>query len=98
LRRGHGPSAHRHRLLQTFDPGGDDLRHAARAGTAPVEAADELPVHEDAISLGDPVERVRSDRGVPRRDREGEEALARLRNGEPELGQLRYSIGVMWIT
>jgi hypothetical protein len=28
----------------------------------------------------------------------GEAALARLRNGEPEIGQLRYSIGVMWIT
>ena len=29
-----------------------------------------------------------ADRGVPCRDREGEEALARLRNGEPELGHL----------
>jgi hypothetical protein len=52
-----------------------------------VEASDELPVHEDAIALGDAVPRVRSDRGVPRRDREKEEALARLRNGEPQLGQ-----------
>jgi hypothetical protein len=42
-------------------------------------------VHEDAIALGDPVQRARTDRGVPRRDREREEALARLRNGEPEL-------------
>jgi hypothetical protein len=46
-------------------------------------------VHEDAIALGNPVQRVRSDRSVPRRDREGEEALARLRNGEPELHDLR---------
>ena len=29
-----------------------------------------------------------ADRGVPRRDREGEEAPARLRNGDPELGDL----------
>jgi hypothetical protein len=29
-----------------------------------------------------------ADRGMPCRDREGEEALARLRNGEPELGHL----------
>jgi hypothetical protein len=34
------------------------------------------------------MERRCADRGVPRRDREGEEALARLGNGEPQLGHL----------
>jgi hypothetical protein len=42
---------------------------------APVEAADELPMHEDAIALGDPVQRVRSDRGVARGDREARRRL-----------------------
>jgi hypothetical protein len=45
-------------------------------------------VHEHSITFGDLVERSGSDRGVPSRDREGEEASARLRNGEPELGDL----------
>jgi hypothetical protein len=50
------------------------------------------------VALGDPVDRPRPDRGVPRRDREGEETLARLRNGEAELGDPRYTRGDMRIT
>ena len=52
-------------------------------------------MHEDAITFGYPVQRVRTDRCVPRGDREGEEALARLRNGEPKLRDLRYSIALL---
>jgi hypothetical protein len=47
-------------------------------------------VHEHGIALDDAVESARSDRGVPRRDREGEVASADLRNGDPELGDLMY--------
>jgi hypothetical protein len=32
---------------------------------------------------------------MPGGDREGEEALTRLRNGEPKLGDLRYSIALL---
>jgi hypothetical protein len=34
-----------------------------------------------------------TDRGVPRRDWEGEQASARLRNGNAKLGDLRYLVG-----
>jgi len=45
-------------------------------------------MHEHPIAFDDLIERSGADRGVPGRDREGEEASARLRNGEPELGDL----------
>jgi hypothetical protein len=52
-------------------------------------------MHEDAVTLGDPVQRMSTDRGVPRGDREGEEALARLRNGKPELRDPIFRSGGM---
>ena len=75
-------------LVKLLDAARDHLGEAASPGTAPIEPADELPVHQHPIALGDAIERRCADRGVPRRDREGEEALARLGNGEPELGHL----------
>jgi hypothetical protein len=65
----------------------------ARSG--PVEAPDELPVHEDRVALGDRVHRRTTDRGVSRRDREGEETSARLRNGDTQFGDLMYLVGDM---
>ncbi len=46
---------------------------------------------------GDSAQRRRmySDRLAPGGDREGEETLAGLRNGEPQLGEPMYSIGGM---
>jgi len=45
-------------------------------------------VHEHVIALRERLERAGADRCVPRRDREGEETPARLRNGDPKLGHL----------
>ena len=45
-------------------------------------------MHEHTIDFGDFIERSGADRGVPGRDREREEALAGLRNGEPKVGDL----------
>lgn len=45
-------------------------------------------MHEHGVTLGDPVDGARTDRGVPRRDREGKEAPSRLRNGQPDLRDL----------
>src|SRR4051812_16754484 len=67
---------------------GDDLGETPRACSGPVEPPDELPVHEDRIALGGRIHRCTADRGVPRRDREGEETSARLRNGDTQLGDL----------
>jgi hypothetical protein len=71
------------------------LGEAPRPCPARVEPTDELPVHKNRVALGDALQRSLADRGVPRRDREREEALAGLRNGEPELGEPRYRQGVM---
>ena len=43
-------------------------------------------MHEHGVTFRDALQGSLSDRGVPRRDREGEEALAHLRNGEPQFG------------
>ena len=39
--------------LQLLDAGGDHLGEAASPGSAPVEATDELAVHQDVVALGD---------------------------------------------
>src|SRR5439155_8728556 len=75
-------------LFKLLDTRRHHLRQTARTGPAPIEAADELPVHQHPIALGDAVECLYTDRRVPGGDRQGEEALACLRNGEPELGDL----------
>lgn len=43
-------------------------------------------MHQHDVPLPDPVDGALPHRGVPRRDGEGEEALAGLRNGQAELG------------
>jgi glyoxylase-like metal-dependent hydrolase (beta-lactamase superfamily II) len=45
-------------------------------------------VHQHPVAFGDAIECLHADRRMPGGDREGEEALPRLRNGEPELGDL----------
>ena len=81
------------RRIEPFDTRGDHLGEAPRPGSAPVEAANELSVHEDRITLGDRVQHRTTDRGVPRRDREREQAPACLRNGNAKLGDLMYPVG-----
>ena len=81
--------------VESFDTRGDDLREASRPGTAPVEPANQLPVHQDRVALGDRVQHRTTDRGVPRRDREGEETSSRLRNEDALLDDLRYLVGDM---
>src|SRR5262245_45642061 len=74
--------------FELLDPGRHHLGEAPSPRSAPVEPPHELTVHQHGVALGDALEGARADRGVPRRDRQGEEALARLRNGETELGDL----------
>jgi len=40
------------------------------------------------VALGDRLDGLTTDRGVPRRDREGEETSTRLRNGDAQFGDL----------
>jgi hypothetical protein len=55
-------------------------------GSAPVEATDELAVHQHVVALGDGLQDALAHVLVPDRDGEREETLARFRNGESELG------------
>lgn len=63
------------RHLELLDARRDHLGESPRSCSAPVEPPDEVPVHEHRVALRDALERSLADRGVPRRDREGEEAL-----------------------
>ena len=45
-------------------------------------------MHKDGVAFGDAIQGLGADRGVPRRDRQGEVAPAHLGNGDPELGVL----------
>src|SRR4029078_6959588 len=74
--------------LESAETRGDHLGEAPSAGSGPVEAANELPVEQDRVALVDRLDGRTADRGVPRRDREGEETSTRLRNGDTQFGDL----------
>jgi hypothetical protein len=60
--------------LELLDAGGDHLGQAASPGSAPVEATDELPVHQDVVALGDRPQDPLPHVLVPDRDGEGGDA------------------------
>ena len=63
-------------------------------GAAPVEATNEMAVDQHLVALGDALQRPLADGRMPHREEE-EEALAHLRNREPELGEPSASQGDM---
>jgi hypothetical protein len=77
-----------------------DLRDTCRLRVSPRSFADRLQIAGpnlpcdrpswplDLVALGVCPSGSATDRGVPRGDGQGEEALASLRNGEPQLGDL----------
>ena len=52
-------------------------------------------MHQYRFALLDRDHNRTTDRAAPRRDREGEETSARLRNGDTQLGDLMYLVGDM---